>query len=123
MAKELKFHELYFHIIANKISSNQQEESFRLLHSPGLLEPRLLCAFVGKNGKSVCKEPDDETLAHIISKVYLDRPSGHPYFFQQNPPKLDGQIGVPPIVDKLLGECITMKNLYISRNTWKSCYD
>ena len=40
----------------------------------------------------------------IISKVYLDRPTGKPHNFQKNPPELRGQIGVPPIVDKLLGK-------------------
>lgn len=78
---------------ASEISIHRQDLSYRLL-----------CAFDGRNGKSVCEEPDDEKLAHIISKVYLDRPTGHPYSFQQNPPKVDGQIGVPPIVDKLLGQ-------------------
>jgi len=77
---------------ANEISKNEEMVSFRLL-----------CAFEGRNGKSVCEEPDDEKLSKIISKVYLDRPTGNPYNFQKNPPELRGQIGVPPIVDKLLG--------------------
>ena len=64
----------------------------------------MLCAFEGRNGKSVCEEPDDEKLSKIISKVYLDRPTGYPYNFQKTPPELRGQIGVPSIVDKLLGQ-------------------
>ena len=67
---------------------------------------RLLCAFAGKNEKSICEESDDEKLAQVISKAYLDRPTGDPYSFQLNPPKLTGQIGVPLIVDKLLGTII-----------------
>jgi len=78
---------------ANDISRSKQVVSYRLL-----------CAFDGKDGNSICDEPDDEKLAQIISKVFLDRPTYQPYSFQLNPPKLVGQIGVPPIVDKLLGE-------------------
>ena len=86
----------FFHILANDISRSKQAVSYKLL-----------CAFDGKNGKSICDEPDDEKLAQIISKVYLDRPTYEPYSFQLNPPKLVGQIGVPPIVDRLLGRCTT----------------
>ena len=63
-----------------------------------------MCAIEGKTGKSICEEPDDNKLAKIISKAYLDRPSGDPYSFKNNPPELRGQIGVPHIVDKLLGK-------------------
>ena len=87
------YHSSIFSTLANEISKNEEMVSFRLL-----------CAFEGRNGKSVCEEPDDEKLSKIISKVYLDRPTGNPYNFQKNPPELRGQIGVPPIVDKLLGQ-------------------
>ena len=63
----------------------------------------LICDFEGSNGKSICMEPDDEKSSDIIVKEYLDRPTGIPYSFDNNPPKLEGQIGDPQIVDKLLG--------------------
>ena len=62
----------------------------------------LVCDFEGRNGKSICKEPDDEKLSEIIAKDYFDRPTGLPYSFKNNPPELKGQIGAPQIVDKLL---------------------
>ena len=62
-----------------------------------------LCKVHGKTGKSICEEPDNEKLSDIISRLYLKHPTGHPYSFENNPPELRGQIGVPHIVDKLLG--------------------
>ena len=62
-----------------------------------------LCAFKGKNGKSVCDERDDKFMGKIIKQSYLDRPSEEGYSFTKKPPKLDGQIGVPKIIDDLLG--------------------
>ena len=72
------------------------------------IQYKLICQFEGRNGKSVCKEPDDEKLAKIINQVYLDPPSQHPYTFRANPPRLVGQIGVPKIVDKILGKWFTI---------------
>ena len=48
--------------------------------------------------------PDDQ-LANIISKVFTDHPSNPdlPYNFRSSNPSTNGQIGVPPIVDKILG--------------------
>ena len=64
---------------------------------------KLICQFEGKNGKSVCEEQDDEKLSKIIKSTYLDSPSPYPYTFRANPPPIEGQIGVPKIVDKILG--------------------
>ena len=49
--------------------------------------------------------PDDQ-LADIISKVFTDHPNHPPlpYNFHSSNPSLNGQIGVPPIVDKILGK-------------------
>ena len=63
---------------------------------------KLLCLFKGNNGKSVCEDEEAEVMSTIINKVYLDPPSEKPYFFSVNPPVLNGQTGVPKIIDKLL---------------------
>lgn len=67
------------------------------------IQYKLVCQFEGKSGKSLCEEQDDEKLSKIINQVYLDPPSQHPYTFRANPPPIEGQIGVPRIVDKILG--------------------
>ena len=77
----------------NMRSSNSEIQGFKLL-----------CLFTTtRNGKSVCEDRDEETIANIINKVYLDPPSTHPYRFRVDPPVINGQIGVPKIVDSLLG--------------------
>ena len=70
-----------------------------------------LCEVHGENGKSICEEPDNKKLSDIISRLYLKHPTGHPYSFEKNPPELRGQIGVPHIVDKLLGNFLWI-NIY-----------
>ena len=55
------------------------------------------------SGKSICNVPDDILLSEIISEQLFDQSTDIPYSFQYNPPELKGQIGAPPIVDKLLG--------------------
>ena len=64
---------------------------------------KLLCLFKGNNGKSVCDDEEAEVMSTIINKVYLDPPSEKPYSFDVNPPILNGQTGVPKIIDTLLG--------------------
>ena len=41
----------------------------------------------------------------MIRRVFIDLPppSDLKYNFDRNPPKITGQIGIPPIVDQLLG--------------------
>ena len=72
---------------------------------------KLLCEIRGRNNKSVCEDSDDSRLATVVKNIYLDPPSSKPYAFHSNPPNLDGQIGVPSIVDKILGK-VLLKNLY-----------
>jgi hypothetical protein len=60
------------------------------------------CLFLGKTGKSICQQKDEEAAANVIKKIYLDLPSNKKYNFTINPPEMRGQIGVPGIVDKLL---------------------
>ena len=76
---------------------------------------KLLCEIRGRNNKSVCEEADDSRLATVVKNIYLDPPSSKPYAFRSNPPNLDGQIGVPSFVDKILGK-VLLKNLYYFSN-------
>ena len=48
---------------------------------------------------------EEYQLVDIVRKVFIDGPPtpDKKYHFHKNPPKLTGQIGVPVIVDKLLG--------------------
>ena len=64
---------------------------------------KFLCLFQGKGGKSVCEKEDEDRMAKIIQSIYLDPPSQKMYKFNVNPPVLGGQIGVPKLVDDLLG--------------------
>ena len=75
---------------------------------------KLLCEIRGRNNKSVCEEADDSLLATVIQNVYLDPPSSKPYAFRSNPPNLDGQIGVPSIVDEILGKLLLNYFYYFS---------
>ena len=76
---------------------------------------KLLCEIRGRNNKSVCEEADDSRLAKVVKNIYLDPPSSKPYAFRSNPPNLDGQIGVPSIVDRILGKLL-LKNFYYFSN-------
>ena len=55
------------------------------------------------NGKSVCETGNEDILAKMIKDVFIDDPSNEDYKFDKNPPILNGQTGIPPIVDKILG--------------------
>ena len=63
----------------------------------------ILCSYKGKNGKSICDKHDEKQMGKIVKNVYLDMPSKKSYNFRKQPPELNGQIGVPKIVDDLLG--------------------
>ena len=63
------------------------------------------------NGNSLCDVGNVDSLARVIKYVYLDAPSKANYTFRVNPPKLDGQIGVPKLVDQILGN---ISQLFIS---------
>ena len=47
----------------------------------------------------------EDLLIDVIKNVFIDWPPmrDKEYHFDKNPPKIDGQIGIPVIVDKLLG--------------------
>ena len=42
----------------------------------------------------------------MIKNEYIDPPSSKVYVFKHNPAKLNGQIGVPNIVDRILGNIL-----------------
>ena len=64
---------------------------------------KLLCLIQDINNQSVCESGDINDLSNIVKAVYLEPPSTQPYHFTNNPPILNGQIGVPPVVDRILG--------------------
>ena len=59
--------------------------------------------FKDKNGDSVCESGDEAELANIIKNVFIDKASNNSYNFDYNPPYVYGQIGVPEVVDRILG--------------------
>ena len=78
-----------------------EESSFRSIYNY-----KLLCKIKDENDKSVCEAGDQSMLTNIVKDVFLDSPSNCKYDFNLNPPILDGQNGVPLIVDELLGKSI-----------------
>ena len=70
-----------------------------------------LCLIKDKKGNSVCKSGDVDELANIVRTGYLDPPSKSYYNFSNNPPALDGQIGVPSAVDEILGRYLRFENV------------
>ena len=64
----------------------------------------LLCLIKDVNNQSICKSGDVLHLSNIVKTVYLDPPSTKTYNFSNNPPPLNGQIGVPRVVDRILGK-------------------
>ena len=76
-----------------------EESSFRAIYNY-----KLLCKIKDQNDKSLCEAADQSMLTNIVKDVFLDSPSSCKYNFNHNPPILDGQNGVPLIVDELLGK-------------------
>ena len=54
---------------------------------------------------TICREQTiyDELMADVVRNIFIDNPTEADYNFKSSSPNLDGQIGVPPIVDKILG--------------------
>ena len=75
------------------------------------LKYKTLCDVKGRHGKSLCKEPDDEKLGIIIKEKFLDQWSNKEYNFTKNTPDLRGQIGVPKIVDEILGNIVNQRRM------------
>ena len=51
------------------------------------------------------RDISDDILAEIVRSKFIDNPKSPPlpYNFARSKPRLNGQIGVPRIVDKILG--------------------
>ena len=79
-----------------------EESSSRSIYSY-----KLLCKIKDKSERSVCDSGDESTLSNMVKDVFLDYPSTCKYQFEINPPDLDGQTGVPKIVDEILGRLAT----------------
>ena len=47
----------------------------------------------------------EDLLVDVVKNVFIDWPptGSKKHMFSKSPPKIDGQIGMPVIVDKLLG--------------------
>ena len=78
-----------------------KESSYRAIQNY-----KLLCAIKDNNGEGVCESGDEGALTDIVKNVFVDEHSGRPYNFKYNPPILNGQTGVPQVVDGILGESI-----------------
>ena len=77
-----------------------QESSYRISQ-----QYKMLCTTKDKNGISVCKSGDENLLTNIVKDAFIDESESlkQTYNFDHNPPILDGQTGVPQLVDKILG--------------------
>ena len=64
---------------------------------------KFLCAIIDENsGKSICDtSQQSNTLSSIIYKFHVESPSGDRLLSN---PDLNGQIGVPQLVDSILGK-------------------
>ena len=78
-----------------------QESTYRVTQ-----QYKMLCTIKDKNGISVCKSGDENLITNVVKDAYIDKPlsSKETYNFDHNPPDLDGQTGVPQLVDKILGK-------------------
>ena len=54
------------------------------------------------DGTSICETSQYGTLSKVVRTFYLERPSGERIL--RSKPGLNGQIGVPQLVDKILGK-------------------
>ena len=77
-----------------------QESSYRITQ-----QYEMLCTIKDKNEISICKSGDEILITNIVKNAYIDKPESlkQTYNFDHNPPVLDGQTGVPQLVDKILG--------------------
>ena len=80
------------------IGSVFEESSYRALQ-----QYNVLCSMKHTTGKSVCETGDETFLKNIIKTSFIDHASNGSYNFDRNPPVIDGQVGVPQTVDRLLG--------------------
>ena len=84
-----------------------REASYRIIQ-----QFEMLCTIKDKSNESVCDTGDEEMLTNMVKNAFIDEPSSkESYNFDNDPPILNGQTGVPLLVDKILGiinnPCIT----------------
>ena len=67
---------------------------------------KILCSIIEEgSNSSICeKDGDYQTLSKVIRNVYLEGPSGNRSLASN--PDLGGQIGVPELVDSILGKIL-----------------
>ena len=67
---------------------------------------KILCSIIDEgSNSSICeKDGDYQTLSKVIRNVYLEGPSGNRTLASK--PDLGGQIGVPQLVDSILGKIL-----------------
>ena len=67
---------------------------------------KILCSIIEEgSNNSICeKDGDYQTLSKVIRNVYLEGPSGNRTLASK--PDLGGQIGVPQLVDNILGKIL-----------------
>ena len=67
---------------------------------------KILCSIIEEgSNSSICeKDGDYQTLSKVIRNVYIERPSGNRTLTSKS--NLGGQIGVPQLVDSILGKLL-----------------
>ena len=76
-----------------------REASYRIVQ-----QFKMLCTIKDKNNVSVCDTGDEEMLTNMVKNAFIDETSPKAsYNFDHDPPTLNGQTGVPHLVDKILG--------------------
>ena len=64
----------------------------------------------------------EDTVVDVVKNVFVDLPPepNAKYHFDKDPPKITGQIGVPVIVDRILGIMAKLWFLFLSHNLYKT---
>ena len=77
-----------------------QESSYRIIQ-----HYKMLCTAEDEKRISVCKSGNEDILTNIVKNAFIDESKSikDGYNFDHDPPILDGQTGVPHLVDKILG--------------------
>ena len=75
-----------------------EESSHRVMQ-----QYKMLCAIKDDKGKSVCETGEENILSRVINNALVDEPSKGKYNFDYNHPNVQGQLGIPQMVDEILG--------------------
>ena len=78
---------------------------------------KFLCSIVDTTTDiSICDSSQYDTLSSVIKNYYLDEPSGKLNLATK--PDIKGQIGVPQLVDEILGRCLVCNLDSIELANW-----